>query len=84
MQCSYCDITLWSGGRVSSILCTCSWLPGVLLLTTTFPANQVFKLTLVAMLGCPVVQNLFHSPLEQDYRTLQSRYSCRLSGQHQC
>ena len=49
--------------KVSSILCICSWLPSVMLLTVTFPANQLFKLTLVATLDCPVAQNLFHSPL---------------------
>ena len=49
--------------KVSSILCMCNWLPSVVLLTATFPANQVSKLTLVATLDCPVVQNLFHSPL---------------------
>ena len=41
--------------KLSSILCICSWLPSVVLLTVTFPANQVFKLTLVATLDYPVV-----------------------------
>ena len=29
--------------KVSSTLCICSWLPSVVLLTVTFPADQVFE-----------------------------------------
>ena len=31
----------------------CSWLPGVVLLNITFPANQAFKHALVATCECP-------------------------------